>query len=198
MILAVIAQLKFVATYLVPSLYPAMITLLGSIIGIVLAAFGPPPPGSVEPWLLNLFALIGVLTLLATFALVLKKLFGRQPSLTEILSGLVSVKTLAEYKEEIRLRTVGLEKQISDARHSFDERANSDLVRIEKTFREIFRRGEERDRAVASLSREMATLTERTENHLRKLDQYDQKLDNLLRDVTRAAAAGVRQGQQGN
>ncbi|MCA1589706.1 MAG: hypothetical protein LC734_04805, partial [Acidobacteria bacterium] len=154
------------------------------------------PEGSSISWALNALAWIGVITLLATLALTLKKLFGRQPSLTEILSGLVSVKSLDGYKEEMRLRTVGLEKQISDARHSFDERANSDFVRFQKEFEAIAKRGDERDRTTQKLSNSVSQLQERTETHLRKLDQYDLKFDNLLREVSAAAARGVRQAQQ--
>jgi hypothetical protein len=185
-------SLKFTATYLVPSLYPAMISALG----FAIAVFEAPPQGTIEPWLLNAFAWIGVVTLLATLALTLKKLFGRQPSLTEVLSGLVTTKALAEYKEEQRVRDVGLEKQISAARHSFDERANGDLVRTQTSFREIFGLMEIRDKAIGELSKDVSRLHERTETHLRKLDQYDTKLDNLLREVSVAAARGVRSAQQ--
>jgi uncharacterized FlaG/YvyC family protein len=199
MILAVIAQLKFVATYFVPSLFPSMIALLGSILGIVFAQLPNPVRGSIEPWLLNLFAFIGVVTLLATLALTLKKLFGRQPSINEILSGLVSVKAFDNWRdkhvEEQRLRCVGLEKQISDARHSFDERANSDLARTLETFKEIFNRGDQRDRDVRKISDTISRLQERTEAHVRKLDAYDQKFDAMLVKVTEAAARGVRQAQ---
>jgi uncharacterized FlaG/YvyC family protein len=199
MILAVIAQLKFVATYFVPSLFPSMIALLGSILGIVFAQLPNPVRGSIEPWLLNLFAFIGVVTLLATLALTLKKLFGRQPSINEILSGLVSVKAFDNWRdkhvEEQRLRCVGLEKQISDARHSFDERANSDLARTLETFKEIVNRGDQRDRDVRKISDTISRLQERTEAHVRKLDAYDQKFDAMLVKVTEAAARGVRQAQ---
>jgi LPS O-antigen subunit length determinant protein (WzzB/FepE family) len=185
-------SLRFTASYLIPSLYPAMIATLG----FVIAIFETPAKGTIEPWLLNAFAWIGVITLIATLALTLKKLFGRQPSLSEILSGLVTVKTLDGYKEEQRLRTLGLETQISAARHAFDARANSDLVRTQETFREIFGQIDQSDRMVGELSKDVSRLQERTETHLRKLDQYDTKLDNLLREVSRAAAAGVRSAQE--
>jgi hypothetical protein len=175
---------KFTATYLVPSLYPAILVTIGSII----AAFGAPPPGTMEPWLLNGLGWIGVVTLLATLALTLKKLFGRQPSLSEILSGLVSTKTLAEYKEEVRLRTVGLEKQISDCRHAFDAALNTDRVNVAKMIDAVMERSVERDRVIASLSDSMSRLHERTESHVRKLDANDMKMDNLLREVSAAAA----------
>jgi hypothetical protein len=196
MILSVIAQLRFVATYFVPSLYPAVITIAGSIFGVLLSQLPSPPRGSIEPFILNLFAVIGIITLLATLALTLKKLFGRQPGINEILSGLVSIKTLAEYKEEQRLRCLGIEKQVSDARHSFDKRANSDLVRIEQTFAKIFELGEMRDKDMGKMRDTISRLQERTETHIRKLDQYDGKMDNLLREVSAAAARGVREAQQ--
>src|SRR4051794_36396443 len=147
MFLTVIAQLKFVATYMVPSLYPALLMMASAVAAFFapLAQFGIPPHGSEWPFVLNVIAWLGVATIAATLALTLKKLFGRQPSLTEILSGLVSVKTLDGYREEQRLRCMGLEKQISDARHSFDERANTDLVRHEEVFKEIFKRADQRD-----------------------------------------------------
>lgn len=198
MIFAVIAQLKFVATYLVPSLYPALIMTASAVAAFLapLAQFAGPQRGTEWPFVLNVIAWLGVLTIAATFALTLKKLFGRQPSLGEVLSGLVSVKTLAEYKEEQRLRCVGIEKQVSEARHAFDERVNSDLVRVEKTFETIFRLAEARDRDMGKMRDSISRLTERTDTHIRKLDQYDGKMDNLLTKVAEAAARGVRDAQQ--
>jgi hypothetical protein len=184
MILAVIAQLKFIGTYLVPSFYPSLIMAFSALVAFFwrpfAAIFNAPPPGSEWPFVLNVIAWLGVATIAATFALTLKKLFGRQPSLSEVLSGLVSVKTFVDHKEEQRLRSVGLEKQISDARHSFDERMNSDLVRIEKIFTEIFRRGDERDTIVGKLRDSMSRMHERTETHIRKFDQLDGKIDRLI------------------
>jgi hypothetical protein len=156
---------------------------------------------------------IGLLTVyvLAVQAIkVTRETFGRQPPMASILREinrkleevqkkiaqdmklLVPVAELTEYKEEVRLRCVGLEKQISDARHSFDERANSDLKRTLETFDQIVQRGERRDEIVTGLSRVVSRLQERTESHLRKFDQYDTKMDNLLTKVAEAAARGVR------
>lgn len=199
MILAVIAQLKFVATYFVPSLYPSAIMILSAIaafFGPPLAAFTAPPPGTEWPFVLNAIAWLGVAAIAATFALTLKKLFGRTPPLDEILSGLVGVKSFGEFKEEQRLRCVGLEKQISDARHSFDEVRMSDLKRTEETFARIFGLASDRDKELGKMRDTVSRLQERTETHLRKLDQYDTKLDNLLREVSAAAARGVREAQQ--
>jgi len=147
------------------------------------------------------WTVIALVTALALAALVLvvlnqgRKFFGRQPTFNQILKTLLSVEDFQVYKEEQRLRNVGLEQQISAARHSFDERANSDLKRTLETFEVIFRRSGERDKTVATLRDTVSRLQERTETHLRKLDQYDTKLDNLLREVSRAAAAGVRSAQ---
>lgn len=198
MFFAVIAQLKFVATYFVPSFYPSLIMTLSAVAAFFapLAQFSSPAHGTEWPFVLNVIAWLGVLTIAATFALTLKKLFGRQPSLGEVLSGLVSVKTLDGYKEEQRLRCVGLEQQISAARHSFDERANKDLVRVEQTFEKIFKLGEARDRDMGKISATISRLQERTEAHVRKLDAYDGKFDTMLVKVTEAAARGVRQAQQ--
>jgi hypothetical protein len=175
---------KFTATYLVPSLYPALLVTIGSII----AAFGAPPPGTMEPWLLNGLGWIGVVTLLSTLALTLKKLFGRQPSLSEILSGLVTVKSLDGYKEEQRLRCVGIEKQVSEARHAFDRVLNTDRVNTMKVIEELMQRGQARDHIVGELRDTISRLQERTESHVRKLDANDTKMDNLLREVSAAAA----------
>jgi len=182
MILVVIAQFKFAATYLVPSLYPSLLMTLSAIAALFapLAQFTAPPHGMEWPFVLNAIAWLGVATIAATLALTLKKLFGRQPSLSEVLSGLVSTKTLAEYKEEQRLRSVGLEKQISEARHAFDERANSDLRRTLETFKEVFARGEQRDREMGKLRDSMSRIHERTETHIRKFDQLDGKIDRLI------------------
>jgi hypothetical protein len=191
MIFAVIAQLKFLATYFIPSLYPSLLMIASAIAAFFapLAQFSGPPHGTEWPFVLNVIAWLGVLTIAATLALTLKKLFGRQPSLSEVLSGLVSTKTLAEYKEERRLREVGLEKQISEARHAFDARANSDLVRIEQTFERIFEAGEQRDREVRELAGLMARMQERTESHIRTLGQYDTKLDVLRREISETVGA---------
>lgn len=161
--------LKFTATYLVPSLYPAMISALG----FMIAAFQTPREDTIAPWLLNAFAWIGFILILATLALTLKKLFGRQPSLSEVLSGLVTVKTLDGYKEEQRLRCLGLEKQISDARHSFDEALKSDLVRSERIFAEIFQ-------SIGTMRDSVSRLQERTETHIRQFDSLSQKLDRTI------------------
>lgn len=176
--------LRFVATFLVPALYPSMI----STVALFIASLGNPPPGTFEPWILNFFAICGGLLLLASLALTIKKLLGRTPSLDEVLSGLVTTKTLDEYKEEQRLRDKGLEIQISDARHSFDARANSDLKRNLEMFTDVQRRGEQRDTAIAEMERTIARLQERTESHLRKLDSNDTKMDNLLAQVSAATA----------
>jgi hypothetical protein len=183
---------KFTATYLVPSLYPALVVTIGSII----AAFGSPPPGTMEPWLLNALGWIGVITLLATLALTLKKLFGRQPSLTEILSGLVTTKSLDGYKEEQRLRCVGLEKQISEARHQFDGVLNTDRVNTMKMFEDILHRATKRDAIMDDMRDAMSRLQERTEAHVRKLDANDMKMDTLLREVSAAAAVLGRQASK--
>jgi hypothetical protein len=200
MILAVIAELKLAATYLVPGLWPALILAVGSVLAGVMRAMHllgiAPLPGSEWPFVLNVLFWSGVLATWIGAGVGLKKLLGRQPSLNEILSGLVSTKSLEAYKEEQRLRCVGLEKQISDARHSFDERANTDLARTLQTFKEVFDRGEQRDKDVGRLRDTIARLQERTETHIRKLDQYDTKMDNLLREVSKAAARGVREAQQ--
>jgi hypothetical protein len=89
-----------------------------------------------------------------------------------------------------------LEKQISDARHSFDERANKDLVHVEKAFEKIYLLGEQRDRDMGKMRDSISKLTERTDSHIRKLDQYDGKMDNLLTKVSEAAARGVREAQR--
>lgn len=177
-----IAQFKFLATYLLPGAWLWVLT--GG--GWLLASFGPPPPGSELSWALNFLAWVGVLNLVAGFALIIKKLFGRQPSLSEILSGLVTVKTLDFYKEEQRLRCLGLEKQISETRHSFDERANSDLVRYERTSKQIFSIMGERDQVIGRLRDTIGKLEERTESHIRKFDQLDGKIDRMIERATRA------------
>ena len=183
-----IAQIKFVATYLVPGLYPALLLGLSTVIGAISSTLGfAPLPGSEWPFVLNVLFWMGVLSLAATLTLTLKKLFGRQPSLNEVLGGLISVKAFDAYREEMRLRCLGLEKQISDARHEFDERSNSDLVHADQRFREILDLSEKRSVESQSLIKTVSRLEERTESHIRKLDQYDGKLDNLLKEVTRHA-----------
>lgn len=108
-----------------------------------------------------------------------RKFFARHPSLSEILKGLATIRDLEEHKEEHRLRCVGLEKQISETRHSFDERANSDLVRMEKTFLSIFARSEERDRTISELSNTVSALHERSQSAIRHFDALFSKFDRL-------------------
>src|SRR4051812_37230855 len=187
MILTVIAQFKFAATYLVPGAWPALIFFVSAVLGGLTSFFRSPlgvtvPPAGTEwPFVLNVLFWLLVLNAVAGLTYTLMKIFGRKPSLTEVLSGLVDGKTFGAYKEELRLRCLGLEKQISDARHSFDERANKDLVRVEQTFEKIFKLAETRDEAMGVMRDSISLLRERTETHLRKFDQYDTKFDNMLR-----------------
>jgi hypothetical protein len=186
-----IAEFKFAATYLAQSTYPALLAALSLFASLIM-----PPPGSEWPFAANVLMWLGILTMIGSLALIVRQLTRRQPSLNEILSGLMTVKTFDGYKEEQRLRCVGLEKQISDARHSFDERSNTDLVRIEQTFGRIFKLGEQRDRDMGKFRDTISRLQERTETHIRKIDQFDGKLDNLLSKVSEAVARGERQAQQ--
>jgi hypothetical protein len=166
MISALITQLKFVATYLVPSLYPSLLFAFSA----VLAVFTAPFPGSEWPFVLNAIAWLGVLTIAATFALTLKKLFGRRPPLDEILSGLVTVASLKEFREEQGRRDAGLETQIA-AVHDETETA----------FNAAFTREGDRERDIREMRDILSRLQERTETHIRKLDQYDGRFDLLLR-----------------
>jgi hypothetical protein len=142
------------------------------------------------------WAVIGLISALTVVALVLtvlnqgKRFFGRQPSLNQVLAGLVSVVAWDDYKQEQHLRHRGLEEQISKVRHDTDERFNADLVRVEKVFGEIFKRSEERDRAIDNLAHVVSRLQERTETHVRNFDSLFTKIDNLLRDVNLARRAG--------
>lgn len=183
MIEPMIAQLRFVATYMEPSAYPSLLGGLGVVTSLVM-----PPPGSEWPFAANVLMWVGILTMLASFTLVMKKLLGRAPSLNEILTGLVTCASLEDYKKEQHLRHRGLEEQISALRHDTDARQNSDLVRTEKTLAEIFVRLGERERTFGEMRDQISRLAERTETHIRKLDQYDTKLDNLLKDVGRLAS----------
>lgn len=202
MILAVIAQFKFAATYLVPGAWSAVVFVLSAALGGLTSflhipmGVTMPPAGTEWPFVLNVLFWLLVLNAIAGLTYTLLKIFGRKPSLNEVLSGLVSVPKFKDYQEEQRLRCVGLEKQISEARHAFDEVRMTDLKRTEETFTTIFRLAEARDQSMGKMRDSISRLTERTDNHIRKLDQYDTKLDNLLRDVSAAAARGVRQGQQ--
>lgn len=183
-----------------------MMTLLqipSSALGVARSALGVsplaeillPPAGSQWPFAANVLMWGSILTMFGGLILILKKLFGRQPSFGETLAKLVSIGRFDEYREEQRLRAKGLEAQISQARHSFDERANTDLFHCGKLFDGLINRMSSHDKVAADLRDSVSRLHERTETHLRKLDQYDTKLDNLLRDVSRAAAAGVRSAQ---
>ena len=170
-------------------------------------------PGAIGWTVLGVLGFLGAYILVLLAIKVTRETFGKKPPMSSVLREiygkleelkqniekemklLVVDKDLDEYKEEQRLRCVGLEKQISDARHSFDERANSDLRRTLETLKEITDRGEKRDLLFSGFSRHLAKIEERTETHLRKLDQYDSKFDNLLRDVSAATARGVRSAQ---
>lgn len=137
-------------------------------------------PGAIGWTIMGLVAALAIVVLVLTAANQARRLFGRRPTLNEILNKLVSVDDHDEYKEEMRLRCLGLEKQISDARHSFDERANSDLVEAGKQFETVFRLIGERDKMMSDQNHIMARLQERTETHVRKFDQLEGKLDTAL------------------
>lgn len=172
----VIAQFKFVATYLVPAVWPSV--LYGA---AILASLVMPPPGSEWPFAANVLMWCGILTMLASLALLLKKLFGRAPSLTEVLSGLVTTKALVDYKEDQRLRSVGLEKQISSIRHDLD-----------KSLTESLQREETRAKAIQEMRDSVSRLQERTETHIRTLDRYDQRFEALLQRISDAASLATK------
>jgi hypothetical protein len=53
---------------------------------------------------------------------------------------------------------------------------------------DAMKRSAERDHVISELRDSMSRLQERTETHVRKLDSNDMKMDNLLREVSAAAA----------
>lgn len=183
MIVAVIAQLKFVGTYFVPSLYPSLLMVLSAIAGSFtsLAQFSAPPHGSEWTFVLNVIAWLGVATIAATLALTLKKLFGRQPSLTEVLSGLVTLKSLEDFKKEKHIRERGLEEQISKLRHDLD-----------RALTEALQRETVRERTIQEMRDAVSRLHERTETHIRMLDQYDKKIGTLFERIGEAAQLATR------
>lgn len=142
--------------------------------------FTPPPAGSEWSWILNALAWLSVIALIATLALALKKLFGRDPSFNQTIAGLATAAALEDYKKEQHLRNRGLEEQISKIRHDFDARANSDMVAIERRAQELFNQIKTEAAEARELGRTVTRLEERTETHIRKLDQNDARLDGLL------------------
>ena len=183
MILVVISQIKFVATFLVPSLYPSIMLMVSFVCASLtsltrLAVM--PAPGTEWPFVLNVLFWLGVISLLLTIWLTIKKIAARNPSLNEVLSGLVSVSTMKEYKEEVRLRCVGLEKQISDARHSFDEALKTDFTANEKRFEVIFRLIAEHDKRNEEFLKANAELQERTRTHVREFDNIKGQIERML------------------
>lgn len=137
---------------------------------MILAIFEAPPAGTEWPFVLNVIAWLGVMTIAATFILTLKKLFGRQPSLSSVLSGLITVAVLKEFKEEQVRRDAGLEAQIAAVHDETDTAFNA-----------AFAREGDRERDIREMRDILSRLQERTETHIRKLDQYDSRFDRLLR-----------------
>lgn len=185
MIPFVIAQLKFIATYLVPSLYPSLMLAVSFIFASLttLARLAVlPSPGTEWPFVLNVLFWLGVVSLILTIWLTIKKIAARNPSLNEVLSGLVSNKTFDDYKKEQHVRDRGLEIQISDARHSFDETHKTDFVANEKRFEVVFRLISEHDKRNEEFLRANAELQERTKTHIREFDSIKGQIERMLRD----------------
>ncbi len=139
-----------------------------------LAADFPLPPQTV--WVDFIWGLYGV-GLAVIFVLggvvLYKKAFGRQPSLNAVLAGLVSVPALDEYKKDQDKRFIGLESQINSLRKEMREEYNHSK-----------HQGEERRNEIQALRDQVSRLQERTETHIRKLDQIDNKLDAIWRNVS--------------
>lgn len=134
-----------------------------------------PPAGSEWPWLLNALMWLFVFNGLGGLALIMKKLVGRQPSLNQVLSGLVTVAGLDDYKKEQHLRNRGIEEQVGALRHEIKNEYNSASLRAE-----------ERRHEIAQLRDQVSRLSERTETHVRKLDQMDGKIDRIGERLGRA------------
>lgn len=153
-------------------------------------------PGAIGWTVMGVVAALGIVVLVLTALNQAKKFFGRQPTFDEIIKTLLSVDDFDIFKEEQRLRAVGLEKQISDARHSFDERANSDLKRNLETFEHMGKRNDDRDKAVAELRDSVSTLHERTATHVRSLDALFNKCDKLLERMPRFGRSDPRNSDE--
>lgn len=162
---------------------------------------------AVGAWLLLLLSASAVLLVIANqvlgFQLKRKQLNAppaanvAQPFIVSLEEKFVSAENFADHKEEARLRAVGLEKQISDARHSFDERANTDLRRTLETFADVFKRIENNEKAIGAVDRIVGQMEERTQTHIRQLDANDTKMNTLLREVS-AAAAVLKSASKGS
>ena len=78
----------------------------------------------------------------------------------------------------MHIRCRGLEEQISKMRHDVDAALNTAFVAAEL-----------RGGVITMMRDQVSRLQERTETHIRKLDQYDLKLDTLIRELPRALRA---------
>jgi hypothetical protein len=135
-----------------------------------------------EPILNNFIWGLGGLLLIALLVLSViyfwKQVFGRQPSLNSTISGLITHGAFTEFKKEMHIRCRGLEEQISKMRHDVDAALNTAFVAAEL-----------RGGVITMMRDQVSRLQERTETHIRKLDQYDLKLDTLIRELPRALRA---------
>lgn len=140
-----------------------------------------------------IFVLVGLLSLLGGYALILtvisghRKVFGRNPPLEEDLNrvelnlkGFTSVKEFEALREEARLRAVGLEKQISTARHDFAKEmeglAKNARADYEETSDHLTKLAEE----VVKTRVTIGALDERTKNVAGTVHNFDAKLNTLL------------------
>ena len=142
-------------------------------------------PGAIGWTVIGLASALSLAALILTVLILGRKWFGRQPTFDEIIKTLLSVEDFTDYQEEQRLRHRGLEEQISKVRHDTDERFSSDMVRADRIFKDIFRRGEARDQIVATLRDSMAAMQERTTQHIRQFDALFTKCDRLLERMPR-------------
>jgi hypothetical protein len=137
-------------------------------------------PGAIGWTVMGVAAALSLAALVLTVLLLGRAWFRKQPTFHEILKTLMPVTDFEIYKEEQRRRDVGLETQISAARHAFDEALKADFVTNAREHKEILRRGDARDGIISTLRDSMAAMQERTATHIRQFDALFKKCDTLL------------------
>lgn len=137
-------------------------------------------PGAIGWTVIGIASALSVAVLVLTVLLLGRAWFRKQPTFNEILKTLLPVADFEKYREEQRIRDVGLETQISVARHAFDAALKTDFVANAREHTEIIRRGDARDQIIATLRDSMSAMQERTATHIRQFDALFKKCDTLL------------------
>lgn len=161
---------------------------------------GASPTEVLNPQVIYVFG--GILGLLGIYVLILnaiaahKKVFGRTPPfevelngkadsshvdrLEVDIKGFATTKELERYQEETRVRSRGLEEQISGLRHELREECQGLKAAAENREESAAEQFEQIRKQLSETDRLLAKLDERSQNVAGTISNFDRKLDRLM------------------